>query len=535
MPGAPARISAESTFGESVQQLVIYFQLQQGLGDKFGGTVEDATAKLLNQLLGSLGAFDNGDVWSVQGNVTQAGKPKAGVTVEASDRDLRKYQSLGKATTDGDGNYRIDYRGADFEAGERPERRGPWLVVRATDEAGGEQVIFEKSKDVQRHEKVDLVLQAASTSEWERIAEAVLPLLAGQAPDGGPLSVADLTDDDLAFIVEETGIDWEQLRLWTIAARRAPDLDLGGSAVPVGASSHGSGAGAGTLSTGLAWVALYAWFRTGVDPTIEAVREQPPAELRRRLYGAIDTRIIPGSLRASVDAIVEQAGEGKFQAVKQLLSHIELAAEAAQDIASRLGTVDALDDLTLTGLIQAGALDEAQADRLGVAATLYRAIGADAKAVESGLTRKFDSLGGRPIRKSEDLARLTAPEWIALLEEGDAPVPQGSTVEAFAAGLEEDAVGAYPTVGMLQRAMREPSALSAQVDMLQPRNDLLKKLWETPLASAEADQLMAKLPAEQQAAFVAARRAALRHPALTLDGLTLAGLIKAVSEVTSSL
>ena len=81
--------------------LVQLFQIQAGLGDGLGGVVEDQTADLLNQQLKKLGAFDTGVDFVVRGTVKDAnGSPQGDLVVIAFDRDLRRWQELGRAATD---------------------------------------------------------------------------------------------------------------------------------------------------------------------------------------------------------------------------------------------------------------------------------------------------------------------------------------------------------------------------------------------------------------------------------------------------
>jgi peptidoglycan hydrolase-like protein with peptidoglycan-binding domain len=47
---------AQGLFGQATQQLVRYFQVQQGLGDTLGGAIDDATAAKFNELLQAIGA-----------------------------------------------------------------------------------------------------------------------------------------------------------------------------------------------------------------------------------------------------------------------------------------------------------------------------------------------------------------------------------------------------------------------------------------------------------------------------------------------
>ena len=91
-------------FGDATWQLMLCFQVQQGLGDQLRGVVEEATAKRLNELLGKLGVVFEPDGFVVRGRVTDTqGQPRPGLKVVAFDRDLRRHQRLNDGPTDSEG------------------------------------------------------------------------------------------------------------------------------------------------------------------------------------------------------------------------------------------------------------------------------------------------------------------------------------------------------------------------------------------------------------------------------------------------
>jgi hypothetical protein len=135
----------QSFYGDTTRRLITILQRQYGLGDAFGGVVEERTADILNKLLKDLGALDETELWVVKGTVSTAGKPRADVAVVAYDRDLRKRQFLGKAQTNLLGAYRIEYPRSAFQLADRLGRPGPWLIVEATAE-GVPPAVFEKSQ-----------------------------------------------------------------------------------------------------------------------------------------------------------------------------------------------------------------------------------------------------------------------------------------------------------------------------------------------------------------------------------------------------
>jgi len=245
-------------FDGDTRQLVLYIQLQHGLGDGLGGAVDARTAGLLNQLLKKYGAFDAGAEFVVRGTVKDAlGQPQAGLLVIALDRDLRRLQELGRAVTDPEGRFDIPYVRESFRDAEgvaRPEVDLVLQVRRAPDDKGGPIHVHEEPKPVPAVANVDVVLPAArepGLSEFERAILLIRPLLIGQGapitdapplPTGGlrpivvvpgrpgltraPVRYADLppeeiAGDDLAFIVRETGLGNDAVWAWAESARWA--------------------------------------------------------------------------------------------------------------------------------------------------------------------------------------------------------------------------------------------------------------------------------------------------------------------------
>ena len=82
----------QSLFGKATWQLIVYLQLQQGLGDNLRGVVEEKTAEAMNRLLREIGALDQtgADEFTVKGRVTLAnGMPAVGLIVRARTLTLR--------------------------------------------------------------------------------------------------------------------------------------------------------------------------------------------------------------------------------------------------------------------------------------------------------------------------------------------------------------------------------------------------------------------------------------------------------------
>ncbi len=173
----------------------------------------------------------------VRGIVNDAnGKPLPNMIVRALDRDLRFPQLLGTDETGANGDYRIDYCPDDFRLGDLPSRRAPWLIVEVRETAEGEPLARQEVQRADRNQILSFSLSnVGAISEWQRIGEAVGPLLKGQ---GRPsietgtratredLPPEDITASDLDFIVIETGLDRTAVLAWAASSRMVRDAVL---------------------------------------------------------------------------------------------------------------------------------------------------------------------------------------------------------------------------------------------------------------------------------------------------------------------
>ena len=97
--------------------LVVRLKGRSGLGDE--GIVDEKTADALNALLKKFGAFGSDIDFVVRGTVKDTHKrPQGGLVVIAFDRDLRRWQELGRTETDPEGKFEIPYRYEPFREAE---------------------------------------------------------------------------------------------------------------------------------------------------------------------------------------------------------------------------------------------------------------------------------------------------------------------------------------------------------------------------------------------------------------------------------
>ena len=155
------------------------------------------------------------ETFRVRGAVSHAdGKPIGGIVVKAYDKDLRSEQLLGETKTDRDGRYEIAYSRDRFK---QVEKGSADLIVRAYGPNGVVLVESAVIFNAREAETVDLVV-ADPRSEYQRLADAIFPLLVGQR-----VSLTDLTEDethrDITFLAAETGEQRRHIELFVLAEK----------------------------------------------------------------------------------------------------------------------------------------------------------------------------------------------------------------------------------------------------------------------------------------------------------------------------
>jgi hypothetical protein len=259
-----------SNFREATQQLIRFFQIQQGLGDNLNGVVEDKTAVKLNEILKSLGLLDGMQEFTVAGTIGFVGiRPEGSITAIAFDRDLRTRQRLGAAVIDTNGKYRIVYS---KDATLRAEAGSADVFVEVHDIDDNVLATSDTVFNAPPQLTVDLTVPGVpprEPSEYEKLLAVVLPLLKGQGQD---LTIAELTADDQAFVVRETGWPADQIAILVTAAR-AELLTSPSITIPV--------------------AAYYGWFRDGQPQSAKQLRQMTVDALLASLGRAQAKNIIP--------------------------------------------------------------------------------------------------------------------------------------------------------------------------------------------------------------------------------------------------
>jgi len=489
----------QSTSGNSTQRLVLYVQLQEGVGDGLGGAVEEKTAVRLNEILKGLGAFDpaTGE-FIVRGKVMRAdGTLAAGVIVRACDRDLRKFQPLGKeAVTNLDGRYEIRYSRKQFC---RAEKSNADLVVRvfASDAASDRDealtecpILFNAPADAE----IDLRLPPPrdTRTELESHLAEMAPLLQGQANDGSDLSVAGLTDPDIEFIAAETGIEKQHLG-WLRAAHQ------------IGAR----------LGSDPVRAAAYGWFRRGLPTAWDELRLRPINMLRSVLLEAIEQNIVPTSLRDQMEEVLSRIPNPQVKELASLPGIASLPAEKARALLSAADGVGTVSDQVLAQLVEQKRLGADDANAVGLSVSLQHLTGGAAKLVSAALDSTFATLQGRKLERARDLALLEPADWeIALEKAGTVADARARAAEARALAM--DAVEAFPHTAFVARATRVPDRIASRLEDIHPLVLRNKRAIASDFDSLDLSDFSEADRARLQTAHTELRTFANQHPGLGL-------------------
>ena len=272
------------TYGEFTKETVSRFQkTQQQFRLEASGEVNEETAAALNKMLGELGApgFQpptpqppTPAEYHVKGLVQWAdGRLAAAAMVIAFDKDLRSEQLLGETETDANGKYEIGYSSSQFKRAEKSAD----LIVRVF---GPKAELLSESPVVfnaQPTETVNVLLGGTvliGPSEYTRLAADVEPVLDGA-------EVADLTDADIKFLVGETGWSQEFLGFYATAAGLSRQTEIPTEV-------------------------FYGFAREKLPTTLNLLLAQSADTQRRALEAAIRDNIIPASVGAMIDGVLDR-------------------------------------------------------------------------------------------------------------------------------------------------------------------------------------------------------------------------------------
>ena len=220
-----------------------------------------------------------GELRIVRGAVRQTdGFPLPDVIIRAYDRDMRTETLLGQAIADTQGFYEIAYTTGQLR---RPEKVRADLVIRAFEPEGkgkGDEIAVSGTIfNVSVQQTVDLEVELEKyrgLSEYERYLAELQPLVES-------VPIHKLTKEDLHFLSGKTGISPQQLgylRLdaqWSFQHMLLP-------AVP------------------------YGLFRQGLPTDLRRLLMEKPLCLQQALEASLAQNIVPASIAAQIDQVIEQ-------------------------------------------------------------------------------------------------------------------------------------------------------------------------------------------------------------------------------------
>ena len=260
-----------ATFGNGTNQAVLNFQTKFSITSATPGTVDPVTADAINARVDAL----QGKL-VVRGQVRRSdGNPLRVVTVKAVDKDMRSEEPLGEATTDSTNHYEIAYTADQFR---RAEKQTADLIVRAFDRDGlllaASDILFNAPPVA----TIGLIIgprpDDEPLSEYEQILKDLTPLLEGVA-------LADLVDQDLAFLFGETAIDRQRTEFLRQGAKLSRE-------------------------TNIPTEAFYGWAREGIPLILLFILALTNDKLLGAIQQAISANIIPARLLDSLDEIISR-------------------------------------------------------------------------------------------------------------------------------------------------------------------------------------------------------------------------------------
>lgn len=411
----------------------------------------------------------NGEIprkFTVSGRITYVnGTPLRGITVRAFDRDLRNEELLGEyPATDADGRYEISYTSAKYS---RAEKSSADLIVRAI---GPNDVVLGESTAIFNagvNETVDLVV-TDPRSEYERLAEAIAPLLAGQGIGLTDL-VEDQTHQDFTFLAGETGESQVNIRLFVLSEK----LSLGAEALRRKSAEGKTGAKETRNQRYLRPEIFYGLLRQNPQRSMAALLALGQEVQRRSLDTAIKERIISKMSGSEIDRILEKIKSLMVQQAfepppeKGKYSFGELLATALPDksrqdafLATYFGHKGPIEQFW-KGL-RTNPKFKGKVDSLQFTLLLGAVTGNHLPLVKHIQTMKVD---GKKVIRLRDLAGLEKKQWQKIIADQDVGVPpdiRGKTVkerrERYAQVLEQQFEKAFPGDFIAQRVVAEARA-----------------------------------------------------------------------------
>jgi hypothetical protein len=242
------------------------------------------------------------------------GAPLVGALVRAFDKDLRSEECRNETTTDEAGRYEITYTAAQFR---RAEKGSADLRLSVCNEDGRELVSSAIIFNARPEETVDLTVggEYRGPSEYEAMIAEITPVLQD-------VPLHELTEQDIIFLVGDTGLEAQRLTWLAESARLARETEIPSEA-------------------------FYAWFRDGQPQQFAELIRRSTDLLMASLDNAVRQHHVPEldeSLKdmlhqvldnRRVDEVLKPAGDGAPASLGDALRTLplQLALEPNQQFA----------------------------------------------------------------------------------------------------------------------------------------------------------------------------------------------------------
>lgn len=466
-------------YGEATQRLVLWWQLQSGLGDNRKGDVDDETAASLNDYLQKYGAFEpSADTRCiVRGRVTGGdGQSLADLVVRAFDKDLRIPFLLGDTRTNAQGAYEIAYLPHAAAAADAAPV-GADLFVEVVDSAAEDAPALASSEvrfNAGPVEVVDFVIVNLGETEFPRITKAVLPLLEGQgavvksttrssavraASPRAALRPEELNNSDTTFLSRETGFDTDGLTAWIASARMRSELVT----FLAEKDEKGFAAHIKVLGSGQAWAFFYAVRRANPQQALPDL-----LRLGRARWAEISTA---GVAARRIDALKNEAV--LFDALE--LADKVFAIDPTRTRDSQLARAAALAQLPVDLALKAADIEAGRGDALKPDDFLRLAEDQeDARPAVNRLVRTLrlqaltgydESLSAAILAKMEaseghtlaPLAVFSTHDWASLVADAAGDAADASTMQTRALQLQQQVEQTHPLESLGARFSANPT------------------------------------------------------------------------------
>jgi len=417
-----------SLYGRATTELVRAFQLQYRLEGT--GRIDENTAEFIN---GFLKEFEEKfSSVQIKGSVRYSdGKPVTGLIVKAYNKGLRSRKFLGETVTDQFGVYKITYSRQQFR---RAEKKSTDLLVCLFERNDPDQILAESDIlfNAQETAEINLTLES-KLSEYERLLGTLSPLLQGEN-----VSPADLTEEDIDFLIHKTGFEKHFLQIYAAAARIASE-----SAVDP------------DISFTEYMAIFYGLGRKGQQLEMKEILVQDFYLLRIILNEAQEENIIP-KLQSNIIKIFFKDLERSFNAsgLEKPNTHIDVQQKNMHIIGEMLGvysdkmsiliekavSFSGVTDKLLESFVNEGKLEESEAEYFGLSVKIYQLLDGDMLLLQHFLMMHDQD----KVKDIKDLALFNRSDWSKYIEEVNVTPPHEMSRIEYAGFLIKRIAKHYP-------------------------------------------------------------------------------------------